>query len=271
MPGRPTACSRATPPGFGSARCVFAGATNQRRRRTVTSSSEQMSRGDVKTFARSSEGGSSCGRRCREQQKKRWCKKGFALRVNYSTAAKRCIFSSLGRAPAAHNGCVSILPAGKHHPRSLRPASTEDMASISASSRAEFRYFPARLRPCCSSHKMRENRYEIVPIYGQTISTHLDVRQPHDPHSQFSSEAHGVEQNEGGVSKPLQHRGAHARDAQGVERVSGAGKIWGWEGAGRETAKTTIAVAFTEECIGRIFPSGRQRTNINRVNGENTA
>lgn len=54
---------------------------------------------------------------------------------------------------------------------------------------------------------------------------HLDVRKTHDPRSQLPSKTQGVQDDERRVSKPLQHRGAHTRDAQGVERVSsGTGK-----------------------------------------------
>lgn len=63
---------------------------------------------------------------------------------------------------------------------------------------------------------------------GASRSTHLDVRQTHDPCSQLSGEAQGVQDYERRVSKPLQHRGAHARDAQGIERVSDAGRHLGW-------------------------------------------
>ena len=45
------------------------------------------------------------------------------------------------------------------------------------------------------------------------------MRHPHDPCSELAREAQRVEGDKRRVSKPMQHRRAHARDAQGVERV----------------------------------------------------
>lgn len=55
-------------------------------------------------------------------------------------------------------------------------------------------------------------------------STNLDVRQANDPRPQLAGEAQGVEEDESRVPEPLQHRGAHARDVQGVERISRSGR-----------------------------------------------
>lgn len=52
--------------------------------------------------------------------------------------------------------------------------------------------------------------------------THLYVWQSHDPRPKLSREAQGVQRYEDRVPKPVQQWGAHPRDAEGVERISGA-------------------------------------------------
>lgn len=75
--------------------------------------------------------------------------------------------------------------------------------------------------PSRSRSTIYDNRVGLAGILLDRPPTHLDVRQPHDPCSKLSGEAQGVQHYEGRVSKPVQERGAHPHDAQGVERVSG--------------------------------------------------
>lgn len=69
-------------------------------------------------------------------------------------------------------------------------------------------------------------------------ATNLDVRQANDPRPQLAGEAQGVQEDESRVPEPLQYRGTHARDVQGVERIS----RW----AGREGVRTTEPTQLSE-------------------------
>lgn len=74
---------------------------------------------------------------------------------------------------------------------------------------------------------------------------HLYVRQSHNPCSKLSGEAQGVQHYEGRVSKPVQDWGAHPRDAERVEWVSGAGK------KGRGGQRIQEDSARSEEVVAR--------------------
>ncbi len=172
-----------------------------------------MSGDDVKTFARTHEGGWFRAVDDAVRGKKCWRKEGQCSTGKMSQRNVVSLVRLDVRRQHLDGLRVNPLRAVKYRPRSLRPASTESMASIGASFRAEFGIFPRDAARALAVTKMREFDKRPSLLTAEPPRTHLDVRQPHDPHPQLSGEAHGVEQNEGGVSKPLQRRGAHARDA----------------------------------------------------------
>lgn len=156
------------------------------------------------------------------------------------TFNKKC-FSEVGELKSRMTFCrKAACPGSAHGASNIPPATSLHTAD---GCRTALDSWWGEMRGCIAGHP------------APKLSYHLDVRQSHNPCAQLPGEAQGIKDDESRIPKPLQRRGAHARDAQGVERVP--------EQVRRPTVATAPMAAATAKRDGP-----EQRTSVKKFETE---